>query len=66
MMYKAVVQALLLYGSEIWVMTDAILMVIEEFRHSISRLIEGMSKRKGDGGEWEWSYVDVAWDTTVI
>ena len=66
MMYKAVVQAVLLYGSEIWVVTDVMMTVLEGFHHMIARWITGMSARKGNVGEWEWALVDAALDTTGI
>ena len=41
MMYKTVVQAVLMYGSKIRVATDAIMTVIDEFHNRIARQIEG-------------------------
>ena len=38
-MYKAVVQKLLLYGSESRVITDTMIKVLEGFHHQISRRI---------------------------
>ena len=51
MMYKAVVQAVLLYGSEIWVVTDEMMAVLEGFHHSIGRRIAGMTEQREDIGE---------------
>ena len=53
MMYKAVVQTVLLYERKIWVVTDAMMMVLEEFCHRIARHITGIIERKGNCGEWE-------------
>ena len=53
MMYKAVVLELLLYGSNIWLATDAMMKVLVVFHHSIARQISGMTAREGDSGEWE-------------
>ena len=39
MMYNVVVQEVLLYGSMIWVMMDAMTKVLEEYHHRIARLI---------------------------
>ena len=50
MMYKAVLQAVLLYGSKIWVVKDEMIMALEEFHHRIARQIAGMTQKKGDGG----------------
>ena len=42
MMYKAVVQAVLLYGSEIWVVTDVMMTVLDVFHHMIAIWITGI------------------------
>ena len=39
MMYKVLVQAALLYGSEIWVFADSMMIVLEGFHHMISRQV---------------------------
>ena len=49
MMYKAVVQAVILYGRKIWVATDAMMMVLEEFHQRTARRIAGTTVMKGDG-----------------
>ena len=64
MMYKVVFHAVLLYGSEIWVVTDAMMMVLEGFPHSTARHIAGMTVDKGEGRECECSSVDKALETT--
>ena len=46
-MYKAVVQVVLLYGSKIWVVMDTMMKVLEGFHHKISRWILGMTVRRG-------------------
>ena len=48
--YKPVVQLVLLYGSEIWVVTDVMMTVLEGFHHRIARRIEGMIVKNGNGG----------------
>ena len=40
-LYKAVAQAVILYGSEIWVVIGAMLKVLEGFHHRVSRQIAG-------------------------
>ena len=45
MMYKAVVQTLLLYGSGIWFITDIMMKLLDSFHHSISRRIAGKTTR---------------------
>ena len=58
MISKAVFQAALLYGSEIWVVMDTMMKILEGFHHSIARRILGVTVGKGEGGEWEWALVD--------
>ena len=50
MMYKAILQAVLLYGSESWVVTDAMMTVLEGFHHMILIRIARMMARMGGGG----------------
>ena len=63
-MYKALFQAVLLYVIKIWVVADAMMMVIEEFHHRVARLIAGMKPKKSDSGEWERSSVESTLETT--
>ena len=42
MMYKAVVQTVLLYGSESWVIMNAMMKVLEGFHHQIASRIVGI------------------------
>ena len=51
MMYKAVLKAVLMYGSERWVVMDEIMAVLEVFHHSISRRIVGITEQRGYSGE---------------
>ena len=51
--YKTIVQAVLLYSCETWVLTDAMIKVLESFHHKIARRITGkMVRRVAD----EWVY----------
>ena len=43
MLYKAVAQTVLLYGSESWVMTGAMMKVLEGFHHQATQCIAGMT-----------------------
>ena len=61
-----VVQAGLLYSSEILVVTDEMMTVHEVFHQRIPRRITGMTARRGKGGEWEWASVDTALEVTGI
>jgi hypothetical protein len=51
--YKAVVQAVLLYGSESWVVTPAMLRVLSSFHHKAGRRIAGKMAKLVDG---KWVY----------
>ena len=47
------VQAVLIYGSEIWVITDAMMKVLEGFHHHIDRKITGNTERRFGAEGWE-------------
>ena len=53
MFYKAVVQQVLLFGSETWTVTPAMLRALESFHHRVARRISGMMAYLRDG---EWVY----------
>ena len=59
-MYKAVVQAVLLYGSKIWVAMYTMMTMLEVFHHRIEIQIAGMISNKGCRGGWGWALVDAA------
>ena len=61
--YKGVVQELLLYGSKRWVLMDIIMTMLDGF-YSISIWISGMTEKKGDVGEWEWASGEVTLEVT--
>ena len=50
--YKAVVQTVLLFGSETWVISPAMLRTLEGFHHRIARQISGHKPEKLESGEW--------------
>ena len=52
--YKAVIQTVLLYISESWVVTDAMLKVLEGLYHQVDQRITGMSSQKIREGGWGW------------
>ena len=66
MMYKAVVQTVLIYGSEIWVVIDAMLKVLEGFHHQVTWRIAGMEARQVGEGGWEWLLVVEALEAVVL
>ena len=54
MMYKSVTQLVILYGSDIWVVTGGMLKVLEGFHHRAARQIKGMMAIRGASGEREY------------
>ena len=59
-MYKAVVQSVLLYDRERWVVTGDMLKVLTTFHHRAAQRITGMTEKRGSGGEWEYPEVEEA------
>ena len=51
-MYKEVVQLVLLYVSESWVLTGEMLKILKGFHHRVARWITEMTNKLGLGGEW--------------
>ena len=62
-MYKAVAQLVILYGSEIWVVTGDRLKVLTGFHHQAEQRITGMTDKRGAWGEWEYPAVEEAMET---
>ena len=58
--HKAVVQLVLLYGSESWVVTGDIIKVLTAFHHQAAQRITGMTAKRGAGKEWEHPAVEEA------
>ena len=58
MMYKALVQAVLMYERESWALKGVMIMVLEGFHHRIARRITVMIARKGNSNEWELASLD--------
>ena len=52
MLYKAVVQLVLIYGSEGWVVMGAMLKVIEVFHNWLAIIITGMMAQHTTGEYW--------------
>ena len=53
--YKAIVQAVLIYGSEIWVVTDSMMKVLEGFHNFISLIIMGKTSQHVRSEGWWWT-----------
>ena len=66
MMYKALVQTLLLYGIKIWVVTNVMIIMLETFHHRIARWIEVITEREGHRRKWEWISVDATLEVTSL
>ena len=56
----------LLYGRKSWVITGAILKVLEGFHNKAARWIVGMTAQRMTSGEWEWSPVADVLDTAGL
>jgi hypothetical protein len=52
--YKAIVQLVLLYGSESWVLTTPMLNVLNGFQHRIARRISGLMATREDDKTWHY------------
>ena len=66
MMYNVVVQTVLIYGCESWVVKGVMMMVLEGFHHIVARRLAGLMARRGKNGEWEWPPVATALQVTGL
>ena len=66
MLYKAVVQLVLLYGSKSCVLMGLMIKVLEVFHHRLVRSITGMTLRCTTSGEWEWTLVSEVLETAWL
>ena len=66
MLYKVVVKLVLLYMSDSWVVTGAVIKVLEEFHHQVARRIMGIMAHRTTGGEREWPLVAEALETSGL
>ena len=57
---KAVVQAVLLFGSETWVMTPCMVQDLGSFQHGVERGITRRQTRKREEGGWEYPLLAAA------
>ena len=53
MMYKEMVQTVLLYGRERWVVTEVMLTVLEGFNNQVARKIVGKTAQSSGDDTWE-------------
>ena len=63
MLYEAAMHSVLLYGSDSWVVTGAMLKVLEGLHHRLARRITGMMAMNRD---WEWTPADEALETAGL
>ena len=66
MIYKLVVQTILLYGSDIWVVAGAMLQVLEGFCHQAAKRIMGKTDRRTVDREWECPPVEFTMEISGI
>ena len=66
MFYKAVLQAVMIYGSEIWVITYSMMKVLKGFHHQINQSIMGKIERNIRMKGWEWIPVEGSLYATVL
>ena len=66
MQYDSVVQLVLIYRIDSWVVMGFILKVLEVFHHRLARRIMGMIARRTTSGEWKWLLVFEALDTAGL
>ena len=52
--FKAVVQQVLLFGAETWVLTSIIKRVLDSFMHGVARRITGRQPQRGWDGKWSY------------
>ena len=60
MFFKAVVQAVLLFGSETWVMTPCMGRTLGGVQHRVARRITGRQPKRQVGGSWEYPPLEAA------
>ena len=52
--FKAVVQQVLLFGAETWVVSPMMEQALSEFLHGAARRLTGRQPRRGRGGKWHY------------
>ena len=52
--FKAVVQAVLLFRSETWLLTSCMGRALGSFQHRVARRITGRQPKQREGGGWEY------------
>ena len=57
---KAVVQQVLLFGAETWVVMPRMERALNSFMHGAARRIKGRQPRRGRDGKWFYPYLEGA------
>ena len=52
-LYKAVAQAVLMFGAETWVLTPSIELALDSFQQRVAQRITGRQPRRQGDGIWE-------------
>ena len=60
MFFKAVVQAVLLFGSDTWVMTPCMEQALGSFQHRVIQQITGKHPRSWEEGVWDYPLLATA------
>ena len=60
MFFKAVVQVVILFGSETWVLIPHMGRVVVIFQYRVSRWITKMQPKRREDGGWEYPPLDTA------
>jgi len=60
--YKAMVQAVLLYGTETWNLTQPLRRLLCSFHHQYARYLARMTITQLDNGDWVSPPSAVAWE----
>ena len=60
MFFKAVVQVVILFGSETWVLIPHMGRVVVIFQYRVSRWITEMQPKRREDGGWEYPPLDTA------
>ena len=58
-LFKAVVQAVLLFGSETWVLTPRMGRALRSFHHRVTRRITGRPPNQWEDGIWEYPPLEI-------
>ena len=58
--FKAVTQAVLLFGAETWVLNPRMERALSSFQHRVVQQITGRHPRRQEGGSWEYSSLEEA------